>query len=145
MLEALRLLFGAAERRVGVLGGHAKTQAAYTVALAFFAMAMLVFLLTLATVLLAERFGIVVALAIMAGACALCCLAAAIMLKAERRAHDREMARQRTLEAQAMQAAALTALPALRRGGAMGLAAGLAGLAAFTLGGRGRKKGDPKA
>ena len=41
MIEALRLLFGAAERRFGVVGDHAKSQAVYTAALAFFAVATL--------------------------------------------------------------------------------------------------------
>lgn len=141
MLEALRLLFGAAERRVGVLGGHAKAQAVYMAILAFFAMATLVFLMALATVALSQRFGPIAALAVMAGGTTLCCLAVAILLRAEQRAHARAMARQRAAEAQAMQAAALTALPLLKRGGAMGVAAGVAGLAAFAFGGRKRPRG----
>lgn len=139
MIEALRLLFGAAERRVGVVGEHAKSQAVHTAALVFFAVATLVFLLTLATVALSQRFGPVVALSVMAGTCALCCLAVAILMRAERRSHAAAMARQRAAEAKAVQAALLTAVPAIRRGGAMGLAAGVAGLAAYALTGRGRK------
>lgn len=139
MIEALRLLFGAAERRFGVVGDHAKSQAVHTAALAFFAVATLVFLLTLGTVALSQRFGPIVALSAMAGGCALCCFAVAILMRAERRRHAASMARQRAVEAQAMQAALLTAVPAIKRGGAMGVAAGVAGLAAFALTGRGKK------
>jgi hypothetical protein len=130
VIRALRLVLDAAGRRAGLLGAHARLRAAHVAALSVFATAGAVFLLTLATVALARWLGLMPALGIMAGLCALGCAVVLVLMRGEARAHAAALAAQRRDEAQLLQAAALAAVPPLRRGG--GLAA--AALSALALG-----------
>jgi hypothetical protein len=128
VLEALRLLLGVAERRAGMLGGHARARAWHLALLAGFGLAAAVFLLVLATASLTEWLGLIPALAIMAGCCALGGAVTLLVMRAEGRAHAAAVARQRREEARALQTAALVAAPSLLRGGRL-LAAAAGGLA----------------
>lgn len=138
MGAALRLLMALAERRLGIFGQHAKARAGHVAALAVFGLATAAFLLALATVALAGRIGTMAALGTMAGLSALVCAGVLIAMRAEGRAHAAKLKAQEEADRRALQTAALVALPTLRRGGI--LAAGLAGLAALLLLGRGRRR-----
>lgn len=137
MLSVFRLLLALAGRRAGAFNEHAKTKATHIGLLAVFGSAATAFLVALVTVALARWLGIVPALAILAGVCVAACLAVLIAMRGEARAHRLALARQARDERRLMQAALLSALPGLRRGGLMVAALGALALLIAT-----RRGGD---
>lgn len=136
MIRTLQLILALGGRRAGAYGAHAKARATHLALLVAFGAAAAGFLLALAAVALAQRVGIMAALAILAGVCLVGCLGVLIAMRAERRAHAVAQAVQARDEQQQMQAALLGALPGMRRGGLF--TAALGGIALLLATRRGR-------
>lgn len=140
MIRALRLVLDAAGRRAGLVGTHARARATHVALLAAFGTAAAGFLLALATAALARWLGLLAALGIMAGLCAAACGVVLLLMRAEARAHAAALSLQRQEEARTLQAAALAAVPQLRRGGLVAVAAGALALGLMA---RGRAETKP--
>jgi hypothetical protein len=132
---ALRLAAAAARRRADAFGAHARARATHVALLAGFALTAAVFLVALATVALAEAVGLKPALAIMAGVALAGCVGVLVVMRAEGRTHAAALRRSQE-DARVVQAAFLASLPAVRRGGLVAAALGLA--AALLIARRGR-------
>ena len=136
MLSALRLILALGGRRAGAFGEHAKARATHLALLVAFGGTAAAFLLALVTVALARWLGLMPALGILAGVCLVGCIGVLIAMRSEERAHRLAAAQQARDEQRMVQAALLTALPGLRRGGLA--AAALGGIALLLATRRGR-------
>lgn len=132
LLRLARALIGG---RAGLFGEHAKARMGHVVLLAGFGAAAFVFVIVLATLGLKELIGLIPALAVMAGASAAGAGVVLMLMRAEQRQHERALAAQADRERRFVQTALISALPGLKRGGA--LAAALGVLALVLLTGRG--------
>lgn len=139
----LRLILSLTGRHTNLLGAHAKARATHLALLAGFAGAAFVFLLALATVALSRWLGTLPALGIMAGLCLLGCGVVLLLMRAERRAHLAAQRLQAQEDQRLLAAAALTALPKVRRGGVLA-ALGLGLAAALATGRRKRRREDAR-
>ncbi len=140
MLTTLRLILSLTGQRAGLFGAHAQARAKHIGLLTAFGVAALIFALVLVTVALAGWLGTVPALAIMTGAMVAGGVGVTLSMRAERRAHLAAVRRQNVDDRRIVQAALLTALPAIRRGG--WIAAGAAVVALLLLSGGSRKHDD---
>lgn len=138
MLRLFAVAADLARQHFTLMSGHAKARAVQTALAGVFAFAAIVFLLVLATAALAERFGALQALAIMAGANLVACGIMLLVIRAGKRRHRALQRSQSEEDRRVMQAALLGAAPTFKRGGLVAAVGGalLLGLVARARGRR---------